>query len=160
MACNILNYCRVTRPWAQHDQPIDWIEPNSTSRLAQVEAKVECWTRKTTRSTRALSHQDPFLMWHGSQPAANRPPHLVAFYDTQGGAEDVFYPEVPTGLPFQADLSAKMATLASDWPTHFFLFNRCTNFNRTWQEASTLTIFSFQAIKSTKTPVRARGLSR
>ena len=80
----------VIRPWAQHDQPIDWIEPNSTSRLAQVEAKVECWVRKTSRSTRTLSHQDPFLMRHGSQPTANRPPHLVASYDTQGGAEDVF----------------------------------------------------------------------
>ena len=62
---------------------------------------MECWTRKTTRSTRALSHQDPFLMRHGSQPTANRPPHLVASYDTQGGAEDVFYPDVPTGMgPF------------------------------------------------------------
>ena len=87
----------VIRPWAQHDQPIDWIEPNSTSRLAQVEAKVECWVRKTSRSTRTLSHQDPFLMRHGSQPTANRPPHLVASCDTQGGAEDVFYPDVPTG---------------------------------------------------------------
>ena len=58
---------------------------------------MECWTRKTSRSTRALSHQDPFLMRHGSQPTANRPPHLVASYDTQGGAEDVFYPDVPTG---------------------------------------------------------------
>ena len=37
-------------------------------------------------------------MRHGSQPTANRPPHLVASYDTQGGAEDVFYPDVPTGL--------------------------------------------------------------
>ena len=36
-------------------------------------------------------------MRHGSQPTANRPPHLVASYDTQGGAEDVFYPDVPTG---------------------------------------------------------------
>ena len=27
------------RPWAQQDQPIDWIEPNSTARLAQEEAK-------------------------------------------------------------------------------------------------------------------------
>ena len=59
---------------------------------------MECWTRKTSRSTRALSHQDPFLMRHGSQPTANRPPHLVASYDTQGGAEDVFYPDVPTGF--------------------------------------------------------------
>ena len=36
-------------------------------------------------------------MRHGSQPTANRPPHLVASYDTQGGAADVFYPDVPTG---------------------------------------------------------------
>ena len=58
---------------------------------------MECWTQKTTRSTQALNHQDPFLMRHGSQPTANRPLHLVASYDTQGGAEDVFYPDVPTG---------------------------------------------------------------
>ena len=79
---------------AQHDQPIDWIEPNSTSRLAQVEAKVVCWVRKTSRSTRTLNHQDPFLVRHGSLPTANRPPHLVASYDMQGGTEDVY---VPTG---------------------------------------------------------------
>ena len=54
------------------------------------------WTRKTPRSTRTVSHQDPFLMRHGSQPTANRPSHLVASYDMQGGAEDVFYPDVPT----------------------------------------------------------------
>ena len=39
----------------------------------------------------------PSQSLHGSQPTANRPPHLVASYDTQGGAEDVFYPDVPTG---------------------------------------------------------------
>ena len=60
---------------------------------------MECWIRETFKPpvTRTLSHQDPFLMRHGSQPTANRPPHLVASYDTQGGAEDVFYPDVPTG---------------------------------------------------------------
>ena len=74
----------VIRPLGQHDQPIDLIEPNSAYCLAKVETKVECWVRKTSRSTGTLSHQDPFLMRHGSQPTSNRPPHLVASYDTQG----------------------------------------------------------------------------
>ena len=43
-------------------------------------------------------------MRHGSQPTANRPPHLVASYDTQGGAEDVFYPDVPTGIHAEEDV--------------------------------------------------------
>ena len=95
----IFNLKYLLTSWAQRDKPIGWTEPNSTSRLAQVEAKVECWIRLTFKPpvTRTLSHQDPFLMRHGSQPTANRPPHLVASYDTQGGAEDVFYPDVPTG---------------------------------------------------------------
>ena len=37
-------------------------------------------------------------MRHWSQPTANRPPHLVASYDTQGGATDVFYSDCPTGV--------------------------------------------------------------
>ena len=95
----IFNTKSLLMSCAQRDKPIGWTEPNSTARLAQVEAKVECWARETFKPpvTRTLSHQDPSLMRHGSQPTANRPPHLVASYDTQGGAEDVFYPDVPTG---------------------------------------------------------------
>ena len=46
-------------------------------------------------------------MRHGSQPTANRPPHLVASYDTQGAAEDVFYPDVPTGRYHVKDLDTR-----------------------------------------------------
>ena len=38
---------------------------------------------------------------------------------------------------FRADRKNKMAALASDWLRHFrlLLWNRCTDFNETWQEA-------------------------
>ena len=37
---------------------------------------------------------------------------------------------------FRADRKNKMAALASDWPRHFqLLWNRYTEFNKTWQEA-------------------------
>ncbi|XP_062584093.1 uncharacterized protein K02A2.6-like [Saccostrea cucullata] len=49
-----------------------------------------------------LSHQDPLLHQHGSQPTANRLLHLVASYDKQGGARDLFLsPRVPTGVHFR-----------------------------------------------------------
>ena len=36
-------------------------------------------------------------MRHGSQPMANRPPHLVASYDTQGVLRTYSNPDAPRG---------------------------------------------------------------
>ena len=72
-----------------------------TSRLDEYGAKVECWSLRLhlKPATEDLNHQDPLLHRHGSQPTANRLPHLVASCDMQGGARDLFLsPRVSTGV--------------------------------------------------------------
>ena len=69
---NIVQYFNLQSfqtSWAQRDKPIDWTEPGSTSGLAQVDAKVECWIRETT--SYLLNPQPPGSFPHATRVAAH-----------------------------------------------------------------------------------------
>ena len=79
---------KLSEAW--RDQPIDRAGPNTTTRLDEIRAKVECWSMCAVILTHTnLSHQDPLFHRHQSHPTANRTPLLVALYDQ---AEDTVGP--------------------------------------------------------------------
>ena len=81
---------------ARRDKPIDQVGPYLTSRLNEWSVGPSAALNEATED---LSHQDPLLHQHGSQPSANRLPHVVASCDMQGSAKDLFLsPRVPTGV--------------------------------------------------------------
>ena len=114
---------------------------------------MECWIRETLKPpvTRTLSHQDPFVMRHRSQPTANRPPHLVASYDTQGGAGDQILPRVPTGT-----MLYKIIHREVEIPIHHLLVTnsrvtRGTQANNIRQISTRVDVYKFSFLPSTIT---------
>ena len=78
---------------AWRDQPIDQVGQYLIylpSRWIWDQSGVLVSSDALQPATKHLSHKDPLLHQHGSQPTADRLPHLVASYDMQGGAWDLF----------------------------------------------------------------------
>ena len=57
-----------------------------------------CLEHGIRRNPVNLNLQDPFIHRHRTQPAANRLPHFLASYDTQGCVGDQILTRVPTGI--------------------------------------------------------------